>query len=314
MPYDLDKRLVIGVASSALFDLREADAVFREKGEAAYRRFQEAHLEDPLRTGVAFPFLKRLLQLNSLSPVGDPLVEVVIMSRNDPDTGLRVMRSIAHHGLDITRAIFRAGRSPYEFIPALNIALYLSADDAAVRSAVDAGYPAGRVLESASEDDDRDELRIAFDFDGVLTDDAAEQVFQQSGDISAFHASESQQMTETHPEGPLLPLLRALSRIQQAERDRCETDSEYRRRLFVSIVTARNAPSHERVVNSLKAWQVNVDDAFFLGGIEKGRIMKVLKPHIFFDDQTTHLLGTSRYAPSVHVPFGALNREIIKQP
>lgn len=310
MPYDLNNRLVIGVASSALFDLREADTVFREQGEASYRKFQEAHLEDPLRTGVAFPFIKRLLQLNNLSP-GDPLVEVVIMSRNDPDTGLRVMRSIAHHGLDITRAIFRAGRSPYEFIPALNIALYLSADEAAVRSAVDAGYPAGRVLESVSEDDNRDELRIAFDFDGVLTDDAAEQVFQQSGDISAFHASESQHMTETHPEGPLLPLLRALSRIQQVERDRCEVDSGYRRRLFVSIVTARNAPSHERVVNSLKAWQVNVDDAFFLGGIEKGHIMKVLKPHIFFDDQTTHLLGTSRYAPSVHVPFGALNREIM---
>ncbi|WP_249644514.1 5'-nucleotidase [Nocardia sputi] len=308
MSYILDDRLVIGVASSALFDLGEADRVFREQGEAAYRKYQEEHLEDILQPGVAFQFVKRILQLNDLSPdMGDPLVEVVIMSRNDPDTGLRVMRSVSRHSLAITRAIFTAGRSPYEFISPFNISLYLSADDEAVRAAVEQHHPAGLVLVSVAEADDSDQLRIAFDFDGILTDDSAEQIFQ-SGGISAFHASESEHANETHPEGLLLPFLKALSRIQTMERERCKSDDSYRRRLSISVVTSRNAPAHERVILSLKAWEVQVDNAFFLGGVDKGRVMQVLKPHIFFDDQESHLIDTSKYVPSVHVPFGELNR------
>lgn len=308
MPYNLAERLVIGVASSALFDLSESHAVFRDQGEDAYRQYQEEHLDDPLAPGVAFPFIRRLLQLNSLSPVAhDPLVEVVIMSRNDPETGLRVMRSVAHHDLKITRAIFRAGRSPYEFIPALNISLYLSADEKAVRAAVEANYPAGLVLDSTAEDEGDEVLRIAFDFDGVLTDDSAEQVYQTQ-DLAAFHASESEHGEEPLPEGLLLPFLRALSRIQKAEAEQATQDEDYSKRLFVSLVTARDAPAHERVIHSLKEWQVTVDDAFFLGGIEKGLIMQVLKPHIFFDDQKIHLDGTAKFAPSVHIPFGELNR------
>lgn len=308
MAYDLSNRLVIGVASSALFDLASSDAVFKEQGESEYRQYQEDHLNEPLTPGVAFPFVRRLLGLNNLSPSAtDPLVEVVIMSRNDPDTGLRVMKSVAHHKLGITRAIFRAGRSPYEFIPALNISLYLSADEVAVRAAVDAGFPAGLVLDSIAEDEDDDDLRIAFDFDGVLTDDSAEQVFQTQ-DLAAFHANESDHVDEVLPEGLLLPFLRALSRIQRAEQARSAEDTSYGKRLFVSLVTARNAPAHERVIRSLKKWEVTVDDAFFLGGIEKGLIMEVLKPHIFFDDQKIHLDRTSKYAPSVHIPFGELNR------
>lgn len=314
MPFTLENRLVIGVASSALFDLAESDAVFRTRGEAAYRAYQEEHLDEPLAPGVAFPFIRRLLQLNDLSDdESDPLVEVVIMSRNDPDTGLRVMKSVAHHDLSITRAIFRAGRSPYEFIPALNISLYLSADEKGVRSAVDAGYPAGLILDSSAEDENDDDLRIAFDFDGVLTDDSAEGVFQTEGGLAAFHASELEKVNEPHPEGLLLPLLRALSRIQDIERDKCEQNVDYRKRLSISIVTARNAPSHERVIHSLKKWEVTVDDAFFLGGVEKGLVMEVLKPHIFFDDQKVHLDRTAAYAPSVHIPFGKLNKQSVEQ-
>lgn len=307
VPFSLDNRLVVGVASSALFDLTESGAVFDEQGEPAYRIYQEEHLDDPLSPGPAFQFIRRLLKLNDLSTSeDDPLIEVVIMSRNDPDTGLRVMESIKHHELPITRAIFRAGQSPYTFIPALNIALYLSADETAVRDALNAGYPAGLVLSSTADDDDSDELRISFDFDGVLTDDSAEQVYQ-SGGLKAFHAGEASQATVPLPEGPVLPFLRALSRIQAVEYSRREADSTYRRRLSVSVVTARNAPAHARMVHTLKEWQVTVDDAFFLGGIEKGLIMEVLKPHIFFDDQRTHLEGTAKYVPSVHVPYGALN-------
>jgi 5'-nucleotidase len=307
MAYAVDNRLVIGVASSALFDLTASGAVFDEQGESAYRAYQEEHLQDPLAPGVAFQFVKRLLALNNLSSSAeDPLVEVVIMSRNDPETGLRVMKSIESHGLAITRGIFRAGRSPYKFIPAFNIALYLSADEAAVRAALESGYPAGLVLASTAEDDGTDDLRISFDFDGVLADDSAERLFQ-SGGLQAFQEGEAGSANEPLPEGPLLPFLRALSRIQEVERSRISSNGEYRKRLFVSIVTARNAPAHERVVRTLKDWQVTVDDAFFLGGLEKGRIMEVLRPHIFFDDQRTHLEGTAKYVPSVHVPFGELN-------
>ncbi|MCA2256014.1 5'-nucleotidase [Mycobacterium intracellulare] len=308
MPYVVDDRLVIGVASSALFDLTESGAVFDEQGESAYRAYQEKHLHDPLAPGVAFQFVKRLLKLNDLSPSEeDPLVEVVMMSRNDPETGLRVMKSVDHHGLAITRGVFRAGQSPYKFIPAFNIVLYLSADEKAVRAALGSGYPAGLVLASTAEDDGTDDLRISFDFDGVLADDSAEQVFQAGG-LQAFQEGETGRADEPLPEGPLLPFLRALSRLQEAERNRLSGDTGYSKRLFVSIVTARNAPAHERMVRTLKNWEVTVDDAFLLGGIDKGRIMEVLRPHIFFDDQRRHLDGTAKYAASVHVPFGELNR------
>ncbi|OBJ13788.1 5'-nucleotidase [Mycobacterium colombiense] len=307
MPYQLDGRLVVGVASSALFDLAECGAVFHEQGESAYRAYQNAHLNDPLQSGVAFQFVRRLLKFNDLSPSpDDPLVEVVIMSRNDPETGLRVMKSIEHHGLAISRGVFRAGQSPYHFIPALNVSLYLSADDVAVRDALHAGHAAGLVLASAGADDGTDDLRISFDFDGVLADDSAERVFQAGG-LSAFHEGEAGQVDEPLPEGPLLPFLRALSRIQEAERRRLDQNNGYRQRLFISVVTARNAPAHERMVKTLKKWEVTVDDGFFLGGVEKGRIMQILKPHIFFDDQKVHLEGTAKYVPSVHVPFGELN-------
>jgi 5'-nucleotidase len=307
MPFAVDGRLVVGVASSALFDLTESGAVFDQQGESAYRAYQEEQLHNHLTPGVAFQFVKRLLKLNNLSPSpDDPLAEVVIMSRNDPETGLRVMKSIEHHGLPISRGVFRAGQSPYKFIPAFNIVLYLSADEKAVRAALESGYPAGLVLASTAEDDGTDDLRISFDFDGVLADDSAEQVFQ-SGGLQAFQAGEVGHADEPLPEGPMLPFLRALSRIQDVERNQLSGDRDYKKRLFVSIVTARNAPAHERMVRTLKGWKVTVDDAFLLGGIEKGRIMEVLRPHIFFDDQRRHLEGTAKYVPSVHVPFGELN-------
>jgi 5'-nucleotidase len=304
--YELEKRLVIGVASSALFDLAEADAVFREQGEEAYRAYQEAHLDDTLSAGVAFPFIRRLLSLNDLSP-DDPLVEVIVLSRNDPDTGLRVMRSIQAHGLPITRAIFMQGRSPYHFMPALNMSLFLSANETDVREAVALGLPAGRVLGPAAADDSDDQdLRIAFDFDGVLADDTSEQVYQTDG-IEGFRSYETMNAATPHDPGPLRDFLANVNRLQQREEEQRVKDPDYKLRVHVSLVTARNAPAHERAVRSLKGWGVTVNDAFFLGGIDKSTIMGVLKPHIFFDDQVSHLAGTSRSTPSVHVPFGKMN-------
>jgi 5'-nucleotidase len=311
MPYDLEKRLVIGVASSAVFDLGESDAVFKREGEQAYRTFQESHLNVPLAKGIAFSFVRRLLSLNDLSsdPHNDPLVEVVLLSKNDPDTGLRVMKTIEHYGLGITRAIFMQGRSPYEFIPALNIALFLSRDKKDVDAAIEAGFAAGQVLDSMLVDDADDTLRIAFDFDGVLAGDESEVVMQTHG-LDDFHAHEVKNVMTPHNPGPLKEFLVRMGRIQDAEEQRKKIDKGYQNRLRVCIVTARSAPSHERALNSLKSWGVMANDAFFLGGIEKGKVLGVLRPHIFFDDQSGHLKSASKVVPSVHIPFGITNRPI----
>ncbi len=306
--YELANRLVIGVASSALFDLAQSDAIFVRDGDQAYRRYQEERLDDPLTPGVAFPFIGRLLSLNDLTGAEDPLVEVIVLSRNAPDTGLRVMRSIAHHGLQITRAIFTEGRSPYLYMPALNMSLFLSANENDVRRAMAEGYPAGQVLGSAYTEDDTQELRVAFDFDGVLADDESDQVMQRGG-LSDFQQYEqANSITPLNP-GPLRDVLLGINKIQEREQQRRREDPSYAQRVRVSIVTARGAPAHERALVSLKAWGVTVNDAFFLGGIDKGAVMRVLRPHIFFDDHKPHLQSTAPLVPSVHVPFGLANQD-----
>lgn len=307
MAYSLEGRLVVGIASSALFDLEASDAVFTSEGEEAYRAYQEAHVDDRLDAGVAFPFIKRLLSLNDLGESDDPLVEVIVLSRNDPDTGLRVMRSIEAHGLPVTRAIFMQGKSPYKFMSALNMSLFLSGNERDVAEAVQKGFPAGLVLASSFTDDPGDnDLRVAFDFDGVLSDGAEEMIYQQEG-LKQFQQHETENVAVPHDPGPLRDFLANLNTIQKLEMSRRLADDTYAPRVHVSILTARNAPAHERALASLKAWGVTVNDAFFLGGIDKGAITAVLRPHIFFDDQMTHLEGTARSAPSVHVPFGAIN-------
>lgn len=313
MPYDLANRLVIGVASSAMFDLSESDAVFKREGEEQYRKFQEQNLNNPLPKGIAFSFVKRLLSLNDLSddPRVDPLVEVVLLSRNDPDTGLRVMKSIERHGLGMTRAIFMQGKAPYDYIPALNISLFLSGNKPDVEAAISRRFPAGHVMDSSVVDDDGDDgLRIAFDFDGVLADDESEAVMQTTKDVGQFHAHEVRNVMQPHNPGPLQQFLVRVSTIQSAEERRRKLDPSYTNRLRVSIVTARNAPSHERALNTLKSWGVMANDAFFLGGIEKGKVLAVLRPHIFFDDQSGHLESAARVVPSVHVPFGITNQDL----
>lgn len=306
MPFPLDEMLVVGVASSALFDLSDSHKVFLEHGEDEYRKYQEEHLDDTLLPGVAFPFIRRLLSLNDLGPDGEQLVEVIVLSRNDPDTGLRVMRSLKAHDLAISRAIFMQGRSSHEYMEALNMSLFLSANDDDVRAAIDRGLPAGRVVGTPAEDSAGRDLRIAFDFDGVLTDDSSE-IIMQASDLATFHENEASHVEEAMPEGLMAQFLRGINRIQDIEEDLIRTDATYNRRVHVAIVTARNAPAHERVVRTLKGWGLRVNDAFFLGGVEKARVLRVLRPHIFFDDQVDHLRGAANEVPSVHVPFGVVN-------
>ena len=309
---DLERALVVGVASCALFDLEASDTVFRRDGEQKYREYQRDHLDDALGPGVAFPFIRRLLALNDLS--GDErLVEVVVLSRNDPETGLRVMRSVERHGLDITRAIFMQGRSPYRFMEPLRMSLFLSANGADVREAIRMGFAAGRVVGRAADDgravdDDRGtDLRIAFDFDGVLADDSSERIYQE-GTLEAYQANESALADVPLPKGPLAAFLEKINHIQRIEDAKHNADpGGYERRVRVAVVTARSAPAHERAINSIHQWGLRVNDAFFLGGIDKGPVLGVLQPHIFFDDQRRHVDTASRSTPSVHIPFGELN-------
>lgn len=261
---------------------------------------------------MAFPFIQRLLSINEIRP-NDPPIEVVLLSRNDPETGLRVMNSIKHHGLDISRAVFLQGGNPHKYIPALSICLFLSANESDVRQAIDAGYPAGQVLPSANNDDIADkELRIAFDFDGVLADDESESVFQANNDLGEFNKHEHGKRDTPHSPGPLKSFLSKLSSVQELEKMYAKANKSYEPRIRISIVTARGVPSHERVMNTMRSWGITVNEALFLGGIEKSKVLSVLDSHIFFDDQRAHLDSTAAILPSVHVPFGVTNSAVEK--
>ncbi|HHQ6539160.1 TPA: 5'-nucleotidase [Serratia fonticola] len=309
MPYPIEEKLVVAVSSSALFDLSESHAVFVEKGPKAYKEFQEENLDKVLGKGVAFPFIRRFLQINKRFPDELP-VEVVLLSRNSAATGKRVFRSIQHYGLDISRAAFMEGKSPYEYIPAFNASLFLSANAEDVQNAIDAGYPGGIVLPGGVISDDAgDELRIAFDFDGVIADDEAEAVFK-GGELPDFHAYEVANSAIPHKPGPLADLFKKLSFLQHLEDREVEKERSYKRVLTTSIVTARNAPAHERVITTLEAWGVSANEMFFLGGMAKDRILSRIKPHIFFDDQRSHLESEAGDIPMVHIPFGVANKKI----
>lgn len=306
MPYPIDKKLVIAVASSALFDLTESHQIYKEHGIEEYRKFQEMHIDDFLCKGVAFPFVKRLLKLNDVFSEEKP-VEVVLLSRNSPETGLRVFRTIQHYDLDISRAAFFSGSSPYRYLPAYNVSLFLSAEEKDVVAACNEGYAAGKILPSIVDDDEGDmELRIAFDFDGVIASDEAELIYQAKG-MAAFHAHEKASAQTPLEPGLLGDLFKKISYFQKMEAKRQLKDPNYKRILKTSIVTARNAPSHERMINTIKSWGVDVNEAFFLGGIDKARVLDIMHPHMFFDDQMGHLSNLSN-VPAVHIPFGIINK------
>ncbi len=310
MPYPIDKKFVIAVASSALFDLTESDSVFRQQGESKYREYQEKNIDKPFDKGVAYPFIKRLLSLNESFPEEQP-VEIILMSKNSPETGNRVFRSIQHYGLNITRACFTAGKPNFQYLSAFNATLFLSANKDDVKDALDNNYAAGRVLNKHYIDDDETdcELRIAFDFDGVLASDESEKVYKEAkGNMNEYFLHEQTHASEPLPLGPIGELLKKISFFQKLEKKKADSNQSYKRILKTSIVTARNAPAHERVISSLKAWGVDVDEAFFLGGIDKSRILNVLNPHIFFDDQMVHLENIQKI-PVVHIPFGIANKE-----
>lgn len=307
MAYPIEKKLVVAVSSTALFDLQEADNVFRTKGLDAFLQYQTENRDKPPLPGSAFPFIKRLLKLNEVYFDEQP-VEVVILSRNHPKASLRVMDAVMYYELNITRGSFTAGEQPYPFMEASRAVLYLSTDRDEVREAVERGYPAGYVLPCKVELNDEDsQLRIAFDFDGVIADDEAEQVYAE-GDLPLFHHHEKTKRNQPLNSGPMLPLLKKISDLQKLDSARPVGANDLRKHVRIAILTARNAPAHERLITTLERYEIRTDELFLTGGIEKKNFLDVLKPHIFFDDQLGHLEPAKESTPCVHVPFGVRNK------
>ncbi len=296
MPYSLSGKLVIGITSRALFDLDDADEVFRRDGLAAYRDYQRAHEKDVLAPGTAMPLIRGLLAIDDpTTPEADRMVEVILLSRNDADSAMRLFSSIEAHGLAITRGALTSGRDPWPYLGALQCSLFLSANADDVFHARAQGFPAALVLSRPGETADSDvgEVRIAFDGDAVLFHESSELLFQRDG-LESFQENELRWADQPLDPGPFAPFLLALKRIQ-------DRFPEGKSPIRTALVTARGAPTHTRVINTLRAWDVRMDETFFLGGLEKAPILAALRPHIFFDDQLRHLKEAQRQVPSAHV-------------
>lgn len=306
MPFPIDKKLVVGVSSTALFDLSEEAEIYKTRGIAAFLEVQEERKNIAPSIGAAYPFIRRLLHLNSVFSEQLP-VEVILLSRNHPIAGQRIMNAIEQHGLGITRAFFRSGLDPYPYMRAINCCLYLSTNSDEVKRAISEGYPAGHALpfKGMSSDDEDMQLRIAFDFDGVIVDDEAESVYKDKG-LPLFHHYENENSANALRQGPLMPLISRLSEIQALERSRPSNSGHQAVR--IAIVTARNAPAHKRLFTTMNEFGLTPDETCFLGGIEKTEVLSVFKPNIFFDDQTIHTEPASKVVPSVHIPFGVRNQ------
>ena len=297
MPATLEGQLVVAISSRALFDFEEENRVFEAADDRAYMRLQLERLEQPARPGVAFSLVNKLLAFNAGEA---PRVEVVILSRNDPVSGMRVFRSAQRYGLPVQRGVFTRGESPWRYLKPLAANLFLSTNEADVRSALEAGVPAARVYpESARASAAHpDEVRIAFDGDAVLFSDEAERVYQRDG-LDAFQSHERERAGTPLAPGPFKPLLEALHRLQRKPVDGM--------RLRTALVTARSAPAHERAIRTLMAWQIEVDEAMFLGGLPKGSFLREFEPDFFFDDQTGHVENAAPHVPAGHVAAGVVN-------
>ncbi|HZF71452.1 5'-nucleotidase [Sulfuricurvum sp.] len=308
MALDLSDTLVVGITATALFDLSEEDRVFKEQYRndpdtaiEVYRQYMSERENEPLRGGTGFPLVKALLELNRYQKSGDtPLVEVVIMSRNSPETGLRVLHTVRQMNLPISRSAFTAGETVVDYLDAFDVDLFLTTDVADAQQVIDSRTCAAAVVKAPPKQMDsipEGQVRIAFDGDAVLFDESSELLYKQHG-IEAFHAAEDAAQNTPLGEGPYATLLKKLSRLQ----DRLPIRVEYSP-IRIAIVTARNSPAEMRVIKTLREWGVYVDEAFFLGGVEKSRVLKAFKPHIFFDDQDVHLDSASDDVPSGKVPY-----------
>ena len=296
MAVSLANKLVVGISSRALFDLELENKIYEEQGLQAYLDYQRAHERDILRPGTAFPLIKALHKLND---GGEQLVEIIIMSKNSADASLRIFNSIEHYGLDITRAALVGGNPISPYLTAFKTDLFLSANEQDVQDAINAGIAAGLICShealNISPDEEIDEIRIAFDGDAVIFADDSERIFKRDG-LDAFAEHERLNANNPLQEGPFAKLLTTISRVQK----QFGTENVPIR---TALVTARNAPAHERVIRTLIAWDVRIDEAFFLGGVQKSEVLKAFGAHIFFDDQAVHTDPASKLVPAARVPY-----------
>lgn len=288
---DISNKLVVAISSRALFDLEESDRVYETQGIDAYAKYQISHENETLEPGVAFPLVKKLLNLNR----EEHLVEVILLSRNSADTGLRIFNSIQHYELNISRAAFTSGQSPYQYIGAFGSHLFLSTHREDVDRALSSGCGAALILPSKLDEEHPDLLRVAFDGDAVLFNDESERIYQEQG-IEAFHANESAKAQNPLPGGPFKGFLQALHRLQQHfPDDSCP--------IRTALITARQAPAHERVIRTLRSWDIRIDEALFLGGLSKGEFLQAFHADIFFDDQVLHCESAQQHVTTAHVPW-----------
>lgn len=298
MAYDLDNKLVIGVSSRALFDLTYENTIFEADGVEAYCRYQIEHENEILRPGPGFPLIKALLNLNDLPGKGDS-VEVIIMSRNSPDSSLRVFNAIEHYGLNISRAVLASGASLAPYLSAFKTDLFLSAYEDDVQSAIDSNIAAGIICTDGLYTYDCDhqirQIRIAFDGDAVLFSDESERIFKEQG-LEAFEENERRNANNPLEAGPFAKFLSMLSELQKD----CSAEEAPIR---TALVTSRCAPTHERVIRTLRAWNVRIDEVFFLGGVRKKEVLQAFGAHIYFDDQSIHTTQASEVVPAARVPY-----------
>ncbi|HIC12826.1 MAG TPA: 5'-nucleotidase [Sulfurimonas sp.] len=309
MAYTLDKTLVIGISATALFDLSEADKLYKKEvlkhpdtAIEIYRAFMLKNEDVVLSEGIGFPLVKALLNLNRYQKKGEPpLVEVVIMSRNSPDTGVQVLNTIRELGLNVTRSAFTAGESSADYLEAFDVDLFLTTNESDAQKVIDSAVCASAVLNIPPsykpDTTDDEQVRIAFDGDAVLFDESSELVYKEEG-LEAFHENETKEQNTPMKEGPFAAFLIKLAKLQERLPMKMEFSP-----IRIAIVTARNAPSDLRVIKTLRHWGVYVDEAFFLGGLEKSKILKSFKAHIFFDDQDVHLKNSSLVVPSGKVLY-----------
>jgi 5'-nucleotidase len=300
MPSNFGDKLVIAISSRALFNMDDSHKVFLEEGLDAFAQYQIAHEDQELPPGDAFPLVKKLLRLNEQLG-SDPCVEVILLSRNSADTGLRVFNSIEHYELPISRAAFCGGTSPYRYASAFGCHLFLSTEPNDVREALEHGMAAATLIASKKNEEEREELRFAFDGDAVIFSDEAEQVYKFEG-LDAFAKSEKSSAKEPLSGGPFKNFLGALQSLQAQFGEACP--------IRTALVTARSAPAHERVIRTLRAWNIRIDESIFLGGLAKGPFLKAYGADVFFDDQTSHCDSAKEFVATGHVPHGIANKLI----
>jgi len=297
---DSSDRLIVAITSRALFDMADSHALFEEAGLEAFHAYQRQRENDPIAPGIAFPLVQKLLRLNPPKPA-PARVEVILLSRNSADTGLRIFNSIEHYGLDIARAAFTSGGPVWPYVRSFGAQLFLSANPESVKSSLDAGFAAATILPSKAPTAASDQLRIAFDGDAVIFGDESERVSQEQG-VEAFHRHEVERVDQPLSGGPFRGFLAALHRLQEAFP---EENSPIR----TALVTARSAPAHKRVILTLRHWGVRLDEALFLGGRDKGPFLETFGADIFFDDSAHNVESARRHVATGHVPHGVSNEK-----